>query len=1193
MSNLNTPQSFDLLEHQFQTGASLIEASAGTGKTFSIAMLVTRLVVEKAIPIDQILVVTFTKAATEELKERIRARLLEARNHLQEHALDSKSDSKSDSNSNLEPDPFLTQWCQQIERGTPLTNDYSNSEVSGEQDNRSIALKRIAMALADIDQAAIFTIHSFCQRILLEYPLESGQSFSGELSTNIDAQRDQVLQDFWRNLVYEKPANETAVLVNAIDQIAIDSSASNVFYSRLKQRLGPQLAKLGYLLQQLDAHSHIENAEQSLDELVQQSLLTQQKIDDFFDTLEPNLGEFIRAAEDNGWLNKNQINTTKTRYQERFNHPQEFFDKLPGAVLKAHKSKLDNVIDLANLPAGLFAQQQKLQKQLPLAIIQQLMAFYFDALNQQLDTENALSFDDLIQRLAQALTQADKSAFLVQQIQARFQAAFIDEFQDTDLQQWKIFSTLFANSHTYLYLIGDPKQAIYKFRGADIYAYLQAKKACEYHYTLDTNWRSVPNLVEAVNHLFERQDDPFLTADLQEIGDFPFHRVNAGKEDNQDLEVCHLWEMPPSPEKKAWNAEPAQTLIRENILAHISRQLQNGAQPKEFAVLVRGNKTAALYQTEFLKLGIPAVINSKESVYQSEQALELLSVMQALHEPADIRKAKQALATRWFGFSAQQLLQAVESDTLEVWLDSLFEHHKTWQQKGFMAAIYGLLDEWQVRQHLAMHPMGERNITNIFHLVELLQKAALQEHLNMTKTLQLLESHTQKPPAGDDEILRLETDEEALQIVTLHSSKGLQYKYVYCPDLWAFKGLKETKLLVSQENGQTILDLGSTKFEGRKKRIEHELQAEDMRLIYVALTRAEERLYIVYGESLKEYSGSPLGKLLGKELPQKTGFVQQQLELEPQALPYQANQQTVSFAARAFERQNIQTRRRVFSFSGLVKNRPHETPHDKSQEDHELEQKISELKISTSELPKGAEFGNLVHALLEKSRFDQLADGVDESLRQMLSDQYGVRWAPERLKREAQLASFDSMMRNIVKTPLDLDRPEFTLGKINQTRILKEMGFFYAISPTATPKLNQLIAQTDIPFSPLASDAIDGYLNGFIDLIVEFEGKFYIMDYKTNYLGNDPENYSMEIMHQEMSHHSYGLQFTLYTLAVHQYLKTRLPEYDYETHFGGIKYLFVRGMNGHSAEHGIYSYRPKLELILALESLIRDQHYAA
>lgn len=1181
-----TPNAFDLIQHTFKPGATLIEASAGTGKTYSIAMLVVRLIVEQNIPIEKILVVTFTKAATEELKARIRTRLVEARDHFQGANHDKK----------------LTEWCQNIE-------------------DKALAQQRLALALANVDQAGIFTIHSFCQRTLSQFPLESQQSFVNELTADIGMHKARVLKDFWRQTTYCRSKDEVSHLLDIVANIPVDTQQKA--YQNQKAENGAFLAKLGSVLNQIDSPevqvepslsldksntsaTTLENWQKQFDVSLQQSVKSQQQLTTFFQQHDQPILAFISHAEQAGWIAANKINKTKTLFAKRLQDPKTFFDYFATAFKKAYQVQVTNFLAQIDLPWKLFHDIPQHAKQVQISLIQMLIHHYFKQLAEQLNEHHQMSFDDLILRLAEALNQGQASESLITQIQQTYQAAFVDEFQDTDQRQWQIFSQLFNNTSTFLYLIGDPKQAIYKFRGADIFAYLQAKKHCQYHYTLDTNWRSTPSLVAAINQLFTQIDDPFLVAEIEEIDDFPFCPVKAGRKEPSNQPSFHFWQMPLPPEehskstgrgqdkKTVWKADPAKATIAQNVVADIAQKLSQSSQidstepnaprakPQDFAILVRGNQTAADYQATLRKHGIPAVINARQSVFQTEQALELLRIMRALAEPNQINLAKQALSSPWFATSGEQFLQDEENQQLEQWLATLNQHHQIWLQKGFMAALYQLINAQQVRENLAKLANGERQLTNIFHLIERIQSACLEQHFNLPQTLSYLEQQIQNPPAGEDDVLRLETDEDAVQVVTMHASKGLQYKYVYCPELWKTLPSASKQIIQVQEQGTQILDLGSEQKPLRQRKLQLEAQSETMRLLYVALTRAEEQLFVVFGDNLDGYQKSALYHLLQQSLPAGKEFQTQLLALSPSIAQVIPKNNALHFANQLFTRNNINTRRRVFSFSGLVKNSAHEAPTDKGQEQATTENWLA-AKQEVSNLPKGAEFGNLVHDLLEQCTFQALAQQVDPELKQQLSSKYGVRWS-DTLPNQSQ--RFDQMLQQVVTTPLSATDPNFTLANIAANRTLKEMAFFYAINPTHTEALNRLLLETDIPYSPIAAEAIEGYLNGFIDLVVEYQGKFYVMDYKTNYLGNDHANYHREAMQHEMTHHSYGLQFILYSLALHQYLQTRIVNYDYQQHFGGVKYLFVRGMDGNSHQHGVYSYCPPVELIQSLQTLI-------
>lgn len=1147
-----TMTAFDLPTHQFKKGASLIEASAGTGKTFSIAMLVVRLVVEKAIPIEEILVVTFTNAATEELRDRIRARLIEAHK-----ALLGKCSAEQ-----LSKDKTLQAWMNNLTSG-----QYESGAVTPE-----MASQRLAQALADVDQANIYTIHAFCQRVLQDYPLESGQSFGVSLTSDISKLQDQVVQDFWRRNVYEKNEQQVRLFLSKM-------ASPSVLKESLKPLSNPNIG--------------IEPiVKDSLDTVLVQLTQQQTQVVTWIEQNKVKLVTFVEDAIREGWLAGNKINKAQTLFAQLQEEPKVFFEYFPTAFVKAHKPKVESFYQGLNIPTLLFDAYHAGLNQLEIVITQSLLANYFNQLNSLLASNHQMSFDGLIVNLANAL-QGEKSAYLKEQVQAKYQAALIDEFQDTDADQWHIFSSFFIapsadKTKHYLYLIGDPKQAIYKFRGADIYAYLAASKACQYHYTLDTNWRSVPNMVNAVNELFDEKQkaNPFNMTELT------FREVKPGRSGKEDEPAMYWWEMPPEPNgKKEWNQPEARSTIQAMVVAQMLEMLQGEAVPKDFAILVRSNKSAQAYQQALAKVSIPAVIKAQTSVFASAEAKELLMVMHALLEPNDPRKAKQALSVSWFAKDGKSLYDTINSQDFEQWLEALSVHHQTWQKKGFIAALFALMTTHQVKVNLARYADGERRVTNLLHLAEIIQRTALTEHLSMAKTLAFLERQITSPSSIDDEMIRLETDESAVQIVTMHASKGLQYKYVFCPELWLSSELRDKHIVKVHENGKIVVDMGSVAFDARVKQAEAEVKSEDLRIAYVALTRAEEKTFVVWGNNLKGYDKSPVGYLLSnnRQLTSKA-HSHSSLNLNIALSHYTPKpKEEEDYVAQSFTRARIDKERRMFSFTGLAKNTVQETPLDKIEEViNEAPEMFMENKSQLARLPKGSDFGQLVHDLLEMGDFATLAQGVDSAVREELAMKHGVKWnAKERTSAEQQ-ADFDAMIQQVVTTPLDAQDHHFTLANIPQQQCLKELGFYYAVKQSNLVALNGLLEKSGVPFTALTAKTIEGYLNGFIDLIVQNGDKFYVMDYKTNFLGNEAHNYSHQAMHHEMTHHNYGLQFILYSLAVHQYLKTRKEGYDYEQHFGGIKYLFVRGMDGKSVDYGVYHYRPDVALIQSLEALLSE-----
>ncbi|MDD1622217.1 MAG: UvrD-helicase domain-containing protein, partial [Methylococcaceae bacterium] len=821
---------FDAARSPLQTGINLIEASAGTGKTYAIAMLVLRFVVEQDLDIKRLLVVTFTKAATEELKDRIRNRLVEARQAL------NHDDADIDAN--------LREWLDSLA-----------------VDAKTIR-QRLDLALLDIDQAPIFTIHGFCQRVLAEHALESGQMFDCELSGDIAAIRQNCADDFWRKQLYSRQVWQAALLTAAFP--TPDSLLASLGNIGLQQTVYPEYVNLDAVLDKLktviaDAAERLPTTMQTLQTAFEDGLFNDSFIKAFADksaTLTAWLDNQNAELADFSWL-------TESGLQAGLNGRKFLVSKAKPLPSDQQKQQYLATLNIDCSPfENLSAALQQLQVVFRRALLQELR----DQLDKALQQNNVLSFDDLITRLAEAV-QGDKGQLLIAELRQRFGAALIDEFQDTDHQQWRIFSRIFSSPDQHMYLIGDPKQAIYKFRGADIYSYFAARSQARHHYTLSHNWRSHPDLVGGVNRLFKRSQ-PFLFENL----DFISVHAGRGIEDGciADAPPLVLWQLDQYSDKQAyWTARKgtngeAAACIRNAVVAEILQLLDKAAivsvrhgsqpvKPKDIAILVRSNGQASIYQQALNAVGIPAVLNSKQSVFASPQALEIHTVLQAVAQPGHIPALKQALTVAWFNLDGQQLYRLFDDETgLDAWLSRFQDYHQLWQQHGLLTMMQGLLQQEGVEEHLGSLPQAERALTNLHHIVERLQQASIDEHLAINKTLDWLRLAIQQAPqnSADDQQLRLESDEDAVKIVTLHSSKGLEYPVVFCPSLWQrsdrLKG--EQNLIQCHENGEMIADLGSEKFAERREQAVYEELAEDLRLFYVAATRAKYRYYIAWAD---------------------------------------------------------------------------------------------------------------------------------------------------------------------------------------------------------------------------------------------------------------------------------------------------------------------------------------------------------
>ncbi|MDD2724316.1 MAG: exodeoxyribonuclease V subunit beta [Methylovulum sp.] len=1175
---------FDASQTPLRPGVNLIEASAGTGKTYAIAMLVLRFVVENAINIKDMLVVTFTKAATEELKDRIRSRLAEARRAV---------------SGDTSVDPAILDW------------------LAGLPESPDTIKQRLTLALLDIDQAGIFTIHGFCQNVLHDYALESGQLFDAELTGELASIKQACADDFWRQQM-ARPLWDVAVLT-----------------AQFKTPDALLASLSGFPGAGLSANSSIQiypdnsDLDAVLAAFKQLAVQAQTRLDATASRVRQSFAEekFKASYSDNfinhyetlsAWLQGHSFDIPDAQAFALLTG-QGLLDALHGnkfrdtKTQKSAERKQDYLAILA-IDTQIFDDLAAAYAQIPILFRRLLLEILRVELDKRLLQMNVMSFDDLINRLAEAL-QTEQGALLIAALREKYQAALIDEFQDTDDSQWLIFSSIFAappqdgaENRPFLYLIGDPKQAIYKFRGADIYSYLAAQKQAEYPYTLGKNWRSHPRLVAAVNTLFQREQ-AFLLEDVH------FRAVGAGKADDctalqrDDAAIAPmmLWHTPKSDSKSGyWTAGKAAQAIQYFVVQEVVDLLtanicfQPGNTPlvaKDIAILVRTNHQARDYQTVLRSVGVPSVINSTESVFASQEAADLYILLEAVANPGDTALLKQALALDWLGLDGQALYRLSDNEAeLDQWLSRFAGYYQDWQTLGLMAMLMNVLERGQIRLHIAKTLMAERQLTNLHHLLELLQQAVLDEHLGIGKTLDWLRAAIAKAGGDENEQLRLESDEDAVKIVTMHRAKGLEYPVVFCPYLWqrSDRLYSEKNLLTCHLDGCVRVDLGSEVFEQHREQALYEELAEDLRVFYVAVTRAKYRCYLAWADvrSEAEPNESAMAWLLdfaaadfarqqavlsGLANTAPDSFAYRLLDLaDMQGItPLNPNMKTnVSLQARSLKR-SLYTRWQMSSYTALSALSHTDTP--ELPQDKAREPAAGPAERSATELPRGAHTGNVVHDLLENNRYADLAKRVDISeQRDKACLRYGLKLpAPDLL---------EDLLQAVVSTPLSSDDPAFCLMNLPEAQTLKEMPFYLAMQDMDASHINRILDGSPA-YQPLSSKQMCGFLTGFIDLICAYQGRFYVMDYKTNAL----PDYQPATLTEAMREHNYGLQYWLYTVVLHRYLQTRLPNYDFDQHVGGVRYLFVRGMQPEVAMSGVYDDKPDLPRVEALAALFGGQ----
>lgn len=1156
-------------------GERLIEASAGTGKTFTIAALYLRLLLglggeaayPRAISVEELLVVTFTEAATEELRGRIRSNIHE-----------------------------LRIACLRGESDNPLY-----SALLAEIADKDDAAKTLLLAERQMDEAAVFTIHGFCQRMLSLNAFESGMLFEQQLIEDESRLRYQACADFWRRHYYPL-TRDIAAVIHDVWKGPRDLLKS---LDRWLQGEAPQLKSP-------------PAPNETLAERHQQIIA---RIDSLKQQWREQVGEIEGVLENSG-LDRRKFNRgNQGKWMEKVNawaQEETLSYQLPDALEKFAQSFLLERTKAGGEPPvhPLFsAVESLLASSLTLTdlVLARAMVEIRDAVAREKRRRGELGFDDMLSRLDEAL-RGDSGETLASAIRQRFPVAMIDEFQDTDPQQYRIFRRIWRRQpETALLLIGDPKQAIYAFRGADIFTYMKARGDVAAHYTLDTNWRSSPGMVGSVNRLFSLSDNPFMFHEI------PFLPVKAAAKnkglrftvDAADVPAMNVWLMPGdtvgSGDYQTFMAQLCATQIRDWLSAgQRGRALlwrgetSRPVQASDITVLVRNRLEAAQVREALQTLGIPSVyLSNRDSVFETLEAQELLWLLQAVLAPERENTLRSALATSMFGLTALDIENLNQDE--QAWdalVEEFSEYRQIWRQRGVMPMLRALMTARHIAENLLATRGGERRLTDILHISELLQEAASQlesEHA----LVRWLAQHIAEPDSNAaSQQMRLESDKHLVQIVTIHKSKGLEYPLVWLPFIARFRK-QDQAFYHDRETFAAVLDLGQD--EASLELAEAERLAEDLRLLYVALTRAVWHCSLGVAPLSSRKSGnsdfhlSALGRLLqaGEAMDAAGlaarladfchGDIALQIPGELDLTPWQAPAATIPrLSARELQRR-IADDWRVTSYSGLQQHGFSGGQDLLPRLDVDaagVGEVVEEPQLTPHQFPRGAAPGTFLHSLFEELDFTQ---PVPEG------------WMAEKL----QLSGFDAQwapvltdwLGGVLKTRLP--GPDIALNQLAARDKQVEMAFYLPIAQLLTAEcLDALIRQYD-PLSadtpPLDFRQVRGMLKGFIDLVFRHEGRYYLLDYKSNWLGEDREAYTRPAMEQAMRAHRYDLQYQLYSLALHRYLRHRLADYDYDRHFGGVIYLFLRGMDGQEGGQGIFTTRPVRPLIDGLDQLFAGE----
>ncbi len=1107
-------------------GSNLIEASAGTGKTYSIAILALRLILEKNISIREILMVTFTKAAVAELEERIRKFIRSGYKCAQGEEI---------------PDQTISVLVQN-----------SINKIGQE-----MTVERLKDATLFLDETSVLTIHSFCQQTLTEFAFETNQLFGADLLQDTSALLEEEVQKFWRKNITTIPQSLLSILMEY--QLSQSSISSVVKHHLSGKRFFKYEKKKEYSFCEQD-HTNF------LDEIRTINSKEVEMKNTLLEFIIHNKESLIQRAGSNKYVVTNNV-------ADLLDTPEDFVTYLfeKGSLVNIKKAFEDTgILDKC-------AECKSIKNELSEVITNIFNHIYCVAINeisQGVDkhklSANQLSFDDLIVNLHQALASRKDNSALVAALQKKYKAVFIDEFQDTDKLQYEIFKTAFG-TNTILFYIGDPKQSIYAWRKADIFTYFKAYKDVETIYDMNVNYRSTEPMIHAMNQFFLPKED-FDTFYFEKEKDKIIYKNVESPKNNKS---GHLKLGEESVVPISINIQSSKTKINDAVGARVVDLLRNkdytingrAIKPSDIGILVRSKNEGFKIKNVLSRFHIPAVTVTDAKVLQSGEAQELLYLLEAMmdHSPSKINRA---LLSSFTGFNTVNILSL---NTERV--SAMFKNYKaSWEKNGVYEPLNLFIAEFGVQKHLLQTNTenGERIITNLYQLIELLFKTESIKNLSPAELTDWLKRAMEEDDAVGDELeQRIENDEESVKITTIHSSKGLQYPIVIAPSLDLLKTNKyEDCSYRDEETSEYISALKNQLSEDQMAVNTTQLEQENRRLVYVAITRAIYKCFI-YKNSYGTYKESSLSTFT-KAITPSSLINFEEPEIDTENYYYEPDTPVAVIKKTGpvtFDLLHKNWKRMSYTMLAADLERKPKIRAEISKDPYE--------QFIFSQLTRGSITGNMLHYIFENIHFS------DDERWGLVVEKAIKRFAPG--SKDIYEEYLPEMIQQVLNLPIPTDDTEFRLNEISFDKRIHEMEFDFPVTTFNPMELTRFVENNRL-INVKSFQEIEGMMNGLIDLFFEHEGKYYILDWKSNFLGGSVEDYSKESLAEAMNENNYHLQYLIYTLAVKKYLESRLPDFDYERDFGGVLYLFIRGMRRDRNE-GVFYAKPSLEMIEKLEGL--------
>lgn len=1101
------------------SGANLIEASAGTGKTFSIAVLVVRLILENEISVSKMLLVTFTEAAAAELKER--------------------------------SIKFIREAIQEFEQEGASGNAILKEIIQNFKRDKNEAKERLYAALLEIDQAMMCTIHSFCQRTLNEFAFETSQAYGKELITDLSAISTQYSQAFIREELSSLPVPILDVVLP-------------IYKTCTSEIIKNQLAGKKYVKSSIDELDFEVCLQDLIDyEVFKSNLINEAQLVEMREVINNSNNCYVVRARQ-GYLDKvssveNAISALEKNDPKTFNN---LFPELSEQVLTR------------------FQIIQAFKKQLKDWLIVKFIDWISSKIEATLKKKNLFTYDDLINQLYEVRMNEG----LRQILRDKYDAIFLDEFQDTDQKQYDIFYNLFQEDpFKILFYIGDPKQSIYSWRKADLNTYYQARSSIDKckRFDMKVNFRSSPQLIGALNQFFDPTGnfDTFENgAEALEQNRINYIPVSSSNTDSKGL-VKDKVEFPPI---RIINQHNNTGEIFESLELTIKHLFFGGfmlndkpVKPSNVCVLTRTNKQAKAVKEIVDQLSIPSVISDDAKVIDSSEAKELLFILEAILSPQK-SSIQKAFLTDLLNYKVEDI-KALDFD---YYVERFASYGKIWLKDGVYVALNSLFTDFNIIQKLQEKQIaGQRVISNLKQMVELLQEKELRNSFTPSETHTFLQNqiNTTSDAEVSEYAQRLENDEDTVKIVTIHKSKGMEYDIVIVPfldfdesEMFEFSSIRIPR--IDHENNYVYVTNPIVDDTLKQQYILQQRQ-ENRRLIYVALTRAKYNLFIINKTKNDKHSLAGFIKAL-TENTNGIQFINREV-LENVALGSLEMEVLESFKvplpSLAFSDSNF----KKMSYSFLAAH-----PAKTSKEEVADYKQGSYDHFIFKELPKGAHIGNLLHDIFE------YIDYTDNTKWMEIIQNGVIRYLPNQKENSLFLDFLFKLIEHTLLANIQIDKVSFYLTMLPKEKRKNELEFNFAIpNKFEISKLESILEDENNKVITNYGE-VQGMMNGFIDLFFKHNDKYYILDWKSNFLGDSLEHYHEDKLTDAMNESNYHLQYCIYTVAIKRYLESKIGnDFDYDKHFGGVVYLFLRGVRkGEST--GIYTNKLPLEKVEKLEGIL-------